>query len=139
MTEPSAALAELTEISTQVEAAVLFDADGKVVAATIPEDRAERVATSAKALLEQAGQIGEGELTQVVASTAEGSLFVVKDGSAMIAATTSAEPTAGLVFYDLKSALRAAAKPKPKPRPKAAAKPKPKPKRTTPPKSDEAS
>jgi predicted regulator of Ras-like GTPase activity (Roadblock/LC7/MglB family) len=139
MTEPSAALAELTEISTQVEAAVLFDADGKVVAATIPEDRAERVATSAKALLEQAGQIGEGELTQVEASTAEGSLFVVKDGSAMIAATTSAEPTAGLVFYDLKSALRAAAKPKPKPRPKAAAKPKPKPKRTTPPKSDEAS
>jgi predicted regulator of Ras-like GTPase activity (Roadblock/LC7/MglB family) len=139
MTEPSAALAELTEISTQVEAAVLFDADGKVVAATIPEDRAERVASSAKALLEQAGQIGEGELTQVEASTAEGSLFVVKDGSAMIAATTSAEPTAGLVFYDLKSALRAAAKPKPKPRPTAAAKPKPKPKRTTPPKSDEAS
>ena len=139
MTEPSAALAQLTDISTQIEAAVLFDADGKVVAATIPEDRAERVATSAKALLEQAGQIGEGELTQVEASTAEGSLFVVKDGSAMIAATTSAEPTAGLVFYDLKSALRAAAKPKPKPRPKAAAKPKPKPKRTTPPKSDEDS
>jgi predicted regulator of Ras-like GTPase activity (Roadblock/LC7/MglB family) len=139
MTEPSAALAELTEISTQVEAAVLFDADGKVVAATIPEDRAERVATSAKALLEQAGQIGEGELTQVEASTAEGSLFVVKDGSTMIAASTSAEPTAGLVFYDLKIALRAAAKPKPKPRPTAAAKPKPKPKRTTPPKSDEAS
>jgi predicted regulator of Ras-like GTPase activity (Roadblock/LC7/MglB family) len=139
MTEPSAALAELTEISTQVEAAVLFDADGKVVAATIPEDRAERVATSAKALLEQAGQIGEGELTQVEASTAQGSLFVVKDGSTMIAASTSAEPTAGLVFYDLKSALRAAAKPKPKPRPTAAAKPKPKPKRTTPPKSDEAS
>jgi predicted regulator of Ras-like GTPase activity (Roadblock/LC7/MglB family) len=139
MTEPSAALAELTEISTQVEAAVLFDADGKVVAATIPEDRAERVATSAKALLEQAGQIGEGELTQVEASTAQGSLFVVKDGSTMIAASTSAEPTAGLVFYDLKIALRAAAKPKPKPRPKAAAKPKPKPKRTTPPKSDEAS
>ena len=109
MTEPSAALAQLTDISTQIEAAVLFDADGKVVAATIPEDRAERVATSAKALLEQAGQIGEGELTQVEASTAEGSLFVVKDGSTMLAASTSAEPTAGLVFYDLKIALRAAA------------------------------
>jgi predicted regulator of Ras-like GTPase activity (Roadblock/LC7/MglB family) len=141
MTEPSAALAELTDISTQIEAAVLFDADGKVVASTIPEERAAQVATSAKALLEQAGQIGEGELTQVEASTAEGSLFVVKDGPTMIAASTSAEPTAGLVFYDLKSALRAAAKPaaKPKPKPRAAAKPKPKPKRTTSPESDESS
>jgi predicted regulator of Ras-like GTPase activity (Roadblock/LC7/MglB family) len=145
MTEPNAALAQLTDISTQIEAAVLFDADGKVVAATIPEERAARVATSAKALLEQAGQIGEGDLTQVEASTAAGSLFVVKDGATMIAASTSVEPTAGLVFYDLKIALREAAKPaaKPKPKPRAAAKPKPKPKpkpkRTTPPKSDEAS
>ncbi len=81
MTEPSAALAELTEISSQIESAVLFDADGKVVAATVPEDRAERVATSAKALLEQAGQIGEGELTQIEASTGDGSLFVVRDGA----------------------------------------------------------
>lgn len=131
MTEPSTALAELTEISSQIETAVLFDHDGKVVAATIPEDRAARVATSAMALLEQAGQIGEGELTQVEASTADGSLFVVKDGETMIAATTSAEPTAGLVFYDLKSALRAAAEPKPKPKPKATPKPKAAPKRTT--------
>jgi predicted regulator of Ras-like GTPase activity (Roadblock/LC7/MglB family) len=139
MTEPSVALAELTEISTQIEAAVLFDADGKVVAATIPDERAVQVASSAKALLEQAGQIGGGELTQIEAATAGGSLFVVKDGSTMIAATTSAEPTAGLVFYDLKSALRTVAKPaaKPKPKPKAAAKPKPK--RTTPPKSNETS
>jgi len=133
MTEPSVALAELTEISTQIESAVLFDADGKVVAATIPQERAAQVATSAKALLEQAGQIGEGELTQVEASTEEGSLFVVKDSTTMIAASTSAEPTAGLVFYDLKSALRAAAEPPAMPKPKAAAKPKPK--RATPPKS----
>jgi predicted regulator of Ras-like GTPase activity (Roadblock/LC7/MglB family) len=144
MTEPSAALAQLTDISTQIEVAVLFDADGKVVAATIPEERAAQVATSAKALLEQAGQIGDGELTQVEASTADGSLFVVTDGSTMIAASTSAEPTAGLVFYDLKIALREAAKPAAKPtKPRAAAKPKPKPKpkpkRTTPPKSDEDS
>jgi predicted regulator of Ras-like GTPase activity (Roadblock/LC7/MglB family) len=114
MTEASAALAELTEISSQIESAVLFDADGKVVAATIPDERAAQVATSAKALLEQAGQIGAGDLTQVEASTGDGSLFVVKDGATMIAASTSSEPTAGLVFYDLKSALRAAAKPKPK-------------------------
>jgi predicted regulator of Ras-like GTPase activity (Roadblock/LC7/MglB family) len=127
MTEPSAALAELTEISSQIESAVLLGADGKVVAATIPDERAAQVAASAKALFEQAAQIGEGELTQIEASTGEGSLFVVKDGSTMIAASTSAGPTAGLVFYDLKSCLRAAGKVPPKPKPKPAAKAKPKP------------
>ena len=134
MTEPSAALAELIEISSQIESAVMFGADGKVVAATIPDERAAQVAASAKALLEQAAQIGEGELTQIEASTGEGSLFVVRDGSTMIAASTSAGPTAGLVFYDLKSCLRAAAKPPPKPKPAAKAKPKPasKPKPRTP-------
>ena len=47
----------------------------------------------------------------------------MRDGTAMIAASTGAEPTAGLVFYDLKSCLRAVARAEPKP----AAKPKPKP------------
>jgi predicted regulator of Ras-like GTPase activity (Roadblock/LC7/MglB family) len=136
--DPTAALGRLTEISSQVEAAVLFDADGKIVAATIPDDRAERVATSAKALLEQAEQIGEGDLTQVEASTEGGSLFVVQDGPMRIAASTSAGSTAGLVFYDLKSCLREAAAPPPKPKPAAKSKPKPKP-RATRPKSDETS
>jgi predicted regulator of Ras-like GTPase activity (Roadblock/LC7/MglB family) len=134
MTEPSGALAELTEISSQIEVAVLFDAEGKVVAATIPDEPAARVAASAKALLEQAAQIGAGELTQLEASTEDGSLFVVKDGPTMIAASTASEPTAGLVFYDLKSCLRAVAEPPPKAKPatKATPKPKPKPKPRTP-------
>ena len=128
MTEPRAALADLTEISSQIESAVLFGADGKVVAATIPDEPAAQVAASAKALLEQAAQIGDGELMQIEASTSAGSLFVVKDGTTMIAASTSAEPTAGLVFYDLKECLRAVAKPPAKAAAKPAAKPKPKPK-----------
>jgi predicted regulator of Ras-like GTPase activity (Roadblock/LC7/MglB family) len=137
MTDASAALAELTEISSQVEAAVLFDDKGKVVAATIADERAAQVAASAKTLLEQAGQIGGGELMQLEASTGDGSLFVVKDGPRMIAASTAGDPTAGLVFYDLKKCLQASAAPAAKPRskPKAAAKPKPKP-RTTRSKSD---
>ena len=132
MTEPSAALAELTEISSQIESAVLFGADGKVVAATIPDEPAAQVAASAKALLEQAAQIGDGERTQIEASTGDGSLFVVKDGTTMIAASTSAEPTAGLVFYDLKECLRAVAKPPAKPAAKPKPKPKPKPRTTRP-------
>jgi predicted regulator of Ras-like GTPase activity (Roadblock/LC7/MglB family) len=114
MTEESPALAELLEISSQVEAAVLFDAQGKVVASTLRDDRAEWVASGARALLEEAVKATEGDITQLEAATAEGSLFVVREGDSLIAATTSSEPTAGLVFYDLKSCLRRAAE-KPKP------------------------
>jgi len=40
-------------------------------------------------------------------ATAEGSVFVVRGEGRLIAATTTPEPTVGLVFYDLKSCLRA--------------------------------
>ena len=56
-------------------------------------------------------------LTQLEAATSEGSVFVVAEGPTRIAATTAPEPTVGLVFYDLKSALRSIAeKPAPKKR-----------------------
>jgi predicted regulator of Ras-like GTPase activity (Roadblock/LC7/MglB family) len=121
MTEAQTALAELTEISSQIEAAVLFGSDGAVVATTLPEERAALLAASARALLEEAGRLGgRGELTHLEAATAEGSLFVLRDGDLLITASTSAEPTAGLVFYDLKACLRrAVAKPKPRRRPRA--------------------
>ncbi|HMI99032.1 MAG TPA: roadblock/LC7 domain-containing protein [Gaiellaceae bacterium] len=119
MTEAETALAELTEISSQVEAAVLFDGSGVVTAATLADEAAGRVASSARALLEAAGQLRQGELTQIEAATGDGSLFIARDGERLIAAVTAPEPTAGLVFYDLKSCLRRAAeKPKPKPKPK---------------------
>jgi predicted regulator of Ras-like GTPase activity (Roadblock/LC7/MglB family) len=115
MTEAKTALAELTEISSQVEAAVLFDRDGAVAASTVSDERAARIASAAKTLLEAAEKVRESELTQVEAATDEGSLFVVRDGAQLIAAATGPEPTAGLVFYDLKSCLRKASeKPKPK-------------------------
>jgi predicted regulator of Ras-like GTPase activity (Roadblock/LC7/MglB family) len=123
MTEAKAALDELTQISSQIESAVLFEAEGKVLAATLRDDRAEWVASGARALFEAAAKAGEGEPTQLEAATGEGSLFVVRDGGMLIAATTPPEPTAGLVFYDLKSCLRSAtAKPKPKPKPRTQAK-----------------
>ena len=123
MTDGKTALSELTEISSQVEAAVLFGADGEVVASTLPDPRAKQLAAGAKALFEEAGRAGSGELTHLEAATADGSLFVVRDGDLLIAASTGAEPTSGLVFYDLKACLRkASAKPKPKPKAKPAAK-----------------
>jgi hypothetical protein len=64
---------------------------------------------------------GERSVTQLEASTQEGSVFVVRDGDRLIAATTGPSPTVGLVFYDLKSCLRGAGeetKPAAKPRPR---------------------
>ena len=107
------ALADLTEISSQIQAAVIVDSDGGVLASTLSdESRAERVARAAHELLETAGRVapaeGDGKpLVQLQAATLEGSIFVVRDGARMITATTSPEPTVGLVFYDLKSCLRA--------------------------------
>ncbi len=110
------ALADLTEISSQIEAAVLFRADGEVVAATGGDGPA--LAASARDLLAAADAVRPGETPiQVEVATREGSVFVVREGECLIAATTSAEPTVGLVFYDLKGCLRSAAEaPAPKKR-----------------------
>ena len=102
------ALQELTEISSQVAAAVLVGADGSVQASTLPSDAAGAFADSARALLDAANESagGNGVIDQLEASTAEGSLFVVREGERLLAATTAPDPTVGLVFYDLKSCLR---------------------------------
>jgi predicted regulator of Ras-like GTPase activity (Roadblock/LC7/MglB family) len=111
------ALADLTEISSQIEAAVVFDEKGKVAGSTLAEQaRADALAAGAGQLLAAAEEVktGESALTQLEVATGEGSVFVVRDGNTSIAATTGGNPTVGLVFYDLKSALRsvkAAAKP----------------------------
>jgi predicted regulator of Ras-like GTPase activity (Roadblock/LC7/MglB family) len=108
MTKAETALAELTEISSQIEAAVLVDAKGAVSASTLPDERAARLASSARGALESAEQVRAGDLTQLEVASEEGSLFVVREGDRLLAATTGPEPTAGLVFYDLRSALRKA-------------------------------
>ena len=112
-----AALADLTEISSQVEAAAVFGSDGSTLAATFADDAgAERLVGAARELLAAAAElpIGSGrELTQLEVSLHDGSVFVVRDGELAIAATTSARPTAGLVLYDLRTCLRALEPPKP--------------------------
>jgi predicted regulator of Ras-like GTPase activity (Roadblock/LC7/MglB family) len=135
--EAAQALANLTEISAQIEAAVVFEHDGEVVASTLDDDdRAARVAQAARELLQAAEPVREGaELAQLEAAFPEGSVFVVRHDERAVAATTGPEPTVGLVFYDLKSCLREAAEPgeKPKPTKRAATR-----KRTTAKSSDES-
>jgi predicted regulator of Ras-like GTPase activity (Roadblock/LC7/MglB family) len=113
------ALADLTEISSQIEAAVLFDESGSVLGSTLADEaRAADLARAAAELLDAADdvQAGGGTLTQLDAATLDGSVFVVRDGARRIAATTAPEPTVGLVFYDLKSCLRNVDEAPPKPK-----------------------
>jgi predicted regulator of Ras-like GTPase activity (Roadblock/LC7/MglB family) len=115
------ALAHLTEISSQIDAAVVLDKEGTVVAATVDDERAGRMAGAALELFRRAGEQRGRELVQLDVALEGGSVFVVRDADRLIAATTRSEPTVGLVFYDLKSCLRSigeapAEKPKPKPK-----------------------
>jgi hypothetical protein len=110
------ALADLTEISSQIETAVLVDAAGGVLGSTLEdESRSQRIAEAALRLLEEAGR-PERAPVQLEAATPAGSVFVVRDAERTIAATTGPEPTVGLVVYDLKSCLRSVDEPKPKPK-----------------------
>ena len=115
------ALADLTEISSQIEAAVLFDPGGNVQGSTLAAPaRAEELAGVASQVFRNAEQVKPGgTLTQLEIATSEGSLFVVRDDETYLAATTGDNPTVGLVFYDLKSTLRNLKPPEPETKPKA--------------------
>jgi len=111
------AIADLTEISPQVRDVVVIGADGAPGGSNLADDAArQRLADGAKRLLEAAEGMRPG-VSQLEAATLAGSVFVVRDGERVIAATTTPEPTVGLVFYDLKTCLRSIeveeAKPKP--------------------------
>jgi predicted regulator of Ras-like GTPase activity (Roadblock/LC7/MglB family) len=106
--DAAAALADLIEISSQIESAVLFDSNGSVAASTVDEERARRLVESTQALVEDAEQLRAAgtTLTQIELATQEGSVFLVRSGDQLVVATTRPEPTVGLVFYDLKTCLR---------------------------------
>lgn len=101
----------------------MLDEKSGVVASTLGDaDRATRVADAARALLQAAESVGESSepLVQLEVATLDGSVFVVRHQGRAVAAVTTPEPTVGLVFYDLKSCLRATAvENEGKPRPKA--------------------
>ena len=101
------ALAELLDVSEDVVAAVMLDADGKPVAATVGEDEAARAAEIASATLAYAGALRTGaDAARIEAVTADGSVFLVVDAARAIVATTGRDPVAGLVYHDLRAALR---------------------------------
>lgn len=111
------AIAELTDISPQVRDVVVIGADGTVVASNVDaEARVRALADGARRLGEGADEVraahGLGPAAQLEAATVAGSVFLVREGGRTIVATTTPEPTVGLVFYDLKTCLRAIEEPK---------------------------
>ncbi len=112
--DPATALADLTEISSQVEAAVVLESDGSLAASTFPsEERAQRLARAALDLLAAATELRPGQLTQLEVALREGGVYVVRENGRLIAATVAPGSPAGLVLYDLRSCLRSIDEPKP--------------------------
>jgi predicted regulator of Ras-like GTPase activity (Roadblock/LC7/MglB family) len=115
------AIGDLTEISPQVRDVVAVAADGSLLGSNLADEAAaKRLAEGAGRLVEAAEEMRPG-IQQLEAATLTGSVFVVRDADRLIAATTTPEPTVGLVFYDLKSCLRSIDEPKapePEPAPK---------------------
>jgi predicted regulator of Ras-like GTPase activity (Roadblock/LC7/MglB family) len=108
--DAAAAIDELRSLSTQIDMIMVAGRDGSVTASTVEGDRADRLGGLARDLVAGAdsvrGDLGRDALSQLQAATPEGSVFVVLDGERMAVATTGADPTVGLVFYDLKTLLR---------------------------------
>jgi predicted regulator of Ras-like GTPase activity (Roadblock/LC7/MglB family) len=108
-----AALQELLEVSPQVEAVIVADHGGEVLA-SLPHApasaAAERIGSLLVRVLDTAErsrkELGREPVTQCEIGTGDGSVFVVRDARHVIAAFTGMDPTVGLVFYDLKTALR---------------------------------
>lgn len=110
--DAAAALADLVEISPQIEAAAVVSGDGDLAGSVgIPETRAGILGRAARDLLDGAAAFrsDQGRVTQLHAEIAGGDVFAVAaDGQAIVAvARERAAP--GLVFYDLKRCLAAVA------------------------------
>lgn len=99
---PQLALRYLAELSTDITASLLLDAGGRLAAASGREgDDGERARQLVLELFERAGP----DAAQVEVTTAEGSVFAVREHGWTIAAVTGRFALPSLVFYDLRSVL----------------------------------
>ena len=104
-------LADLKQISTQIDRAVIVGADGSVAGSTVADDAlSSSIAEAGVRLWDAADRarrdLGRPQLSQLEVATGEGSVFAVRDEEYLIVASTPPEPTVGLIFYDLKTCLR---------------------------------
>ena len=101
------ALVELLDVSEDVLAAVILNAEGRPKAATVGEAEAAKAAEVASAMLAYGDSLRTGSsASRLEAVTADGTLFVLREGSTAIVAATGRDPVAGLVLHDLRTTLR---------------------------------
>ena len=108
--DAAAALADLVEISPQIEAAAVVSGDAELAGSVgIPETRAGVLARAVRELLDGAAAFrsDEGRVTQLRAELAGGDVFAVAADGQAIVAVARERAAAGLVFYDLKRCLAA--------------------------------
>ena len=104
---PEQALAELMDLSSQVEAALVLRGDGSVLASSAEGSAADALGRSALDLIAAAFELRSGqEVTRVEVELEDGGVFVLRDGGRTIAARTAAGATPGLVVYDLRTCLQ---------------------------------
>ena len=106
--EAARALADLVEISPQIEAAAVVAFDGEIAGSVgVPDGRAALLARAVRELLDGAAAFRSDErrVTQLHAELAGGDVFAVAAGERTIVAVTREPATPGLVFYDLKRCL----------------------------------
>src|SRR3954452_18284640 len=106
--EAARALADLVEISPQIEAAAVVAHDGELAGSGgAPAPRASLLARAVRELLDGAAAFrsDQGRVTQLHAELAAGGVFVVAAAERAIVAVSRERATPGLVFYDLKRCL----------------------------------
>jgi predicted regulator of Ras-like GTPase activity (Roadblock/LC7/MglB family) len=106
--EAARALADLVEISPQIEAAAVVAGDGEPAGSVgVPDGREGVLARAVRELLDGASAFrsDHGRVTQLHASLADGDVFAVAEDERTIVAVTRELSAPGLVFYDLKHCL----------------------------------
>ena len=107
--DAAAALADLVEISPQIEAAAVVSGDGELAGSVgVPEARSTVLGRAVRELLDGAAfRSGQGRVTQLHAELAGGDVFAVAGEEQAIVAVARERVAPGLVFYDLKRCLAA--------------------------------
>ena len=115
--DAAAALADLTEICSQIEAAAVVGADRNVLATTGSGD-GDRLADVGLELLEAAdeGFGGRRSVTRLEVALRDASVFAVRERGLVLVARTRPAPASGLVLYDLGTCLQSVDAPARKPR-----------------------
>jgi hypothetical protein len=104
---PALALDYLGELSTDIEAILVLDRDGRVAAATGDDDeRGERMRELFVALLDRAADaLPDSGVDQLEVTTPDGSVFAVRGSDWTVGVVAGRKPLSSLMFYDLRNVV----------------------------------